>query len=317
MSIKGNNYGRGYEYACLHTIHDHINKVRPAVIVENSSYQAAEHAWETLSSGEQSLYRVSAEAAIQSLFQLEPRLIESGDTPLELFIQQDANGVSGDVRDIIIERQDIRWQIGISVKHNHFAVKHSRLSPTIDFGTQWYGYPCSPFYWNEVAPVFNYLQTEKDKGTYFRALPNKNDDVYIPLLRAFMFEIRRQYARHKDLPQRLVEYLLCKYDFYKWISIDTHRITQLQAYNLHGSLNQASRIATPTIIIPKTALPKQIVSLDFYQSKSNTLLLCLDNGWAFSFRIHNAETRCVPSLKFDVQIIGVPTTIVTINCLWN
>ncbi len=57
--------------------------------------------------------------------------------------------------------------------------------------------------------------------------------------------------------------------------------------------------------------------LHILQNHINTLLLCMDNGWAFTFRIHNAEEICTPSLKFDVQIIGVPTTIISINCPWN
>lgn len=317
MSDRSNNNGRGYEYACLHTLQSHINMERPAIIVENSSYYAAEHAWGMLSIGEQSLYRISAEAVIQSLFELEPCIIEPGSTPIELYIQQDTNGKSGDVRDIIIQRQDISWQIGISIKHNHFAVKHSRLSPNIDFGKLWYDYPCSRTYWKEVAPIFDYLHQAHIESIYFRDLPNKTNAIYVPLLQAFMSEINRQYAKHKDLPCRLVEYLLCKYDFYKWISIDTHRMTQLQAYNLHGTLNKSSRVAIPNIIIPKTALPKRIISFEFYPNRSNTLLLCMDNGWTFTFRIHNAEDICTPSLKFDVQIIGVPTTIISINCPWN
>ncbi|MEG2575602.1 MAG: HaeIII family restriction endonuclease [Christensenella sp.] len=43
----------------------------------------------------------------------------------------------------------------------------------------------------------------------------------------------------------------------------------------------------------------------------------MDGGWQFSFRIHNAATLVEPSLKFDVQIIGMPVTIISINCTWN
>lgn len=39
----------------------------------------------------------------------------------------------------------------------------------------------------------------------------------------------------------------------------------------------------------------------------------LDNGWQFSFRIHNASTKVETSLKFDIQIIGMPASIITIN----
>jgi hypothetical protein len=43
----------------------------------------------------------------------------------------------------------------------------------------------------------------------------------------------------------------------------------------------------------------------------------MDGGWQFNFRIHNASTYVEPSLKFDIQIIGMPTTIISINCSWN
>lgn len=43
----------------------------------------------------------------------------------------------------------------------------------------------------------------------------------------------------------------------------------------------------------------------------------MDGGWQFSFRIHNASTIVEPSLKFDIQIIGMPVTILTINSTWD
>lgn len=43
----------------------------------------------------------------------------------------------------------------------------------------------------------------------------------------------------------------------------------------------------------------------------------MDGGWQFSFRIHNASIKVEPSLKFDVQILGIPTAIMTIECKWQ
>jgi len=43
----------------------------------------------------------------------------------------------------------------------------------------------------------------------------------------------------------------------------------------------------------------------------------MDGGWQFSFRIHNASTKVETSLKFDIQIVGMPTTIISIDCKWN
>ncbi len=317
MSKLSNNQGRGYEYICLHTLCSEIGKVRPVQIDKNSSYLSAQHAWNTLSAEEQQTYTTSAKAAVKSVFDLEPLMIEQGTDVVELYIQADTKGKEGDVRDIIVQRSDISWEIGFSIKHNHFAVKHSRLSPTIDFGKIWFGSPCSEAYWAVVKPVFDYLKEEKSKGTYFRNIPDKEQNVYVPIVQAFIDEIQRQYKVHKDIPAKMVEYLLSRYDFYKIISIDTQRLTQIQSYNLHGTLNKAARAVKPAIQVPITALPSRIVSIGFVPNRHSTAELYMDGGWQFTFRIHNAEDIATPSLKFDIQIVGMPTTVITINCLWN
>lgn len=317
MSDKSNNQGRAYEYACLLTLNEEIGKLRPVTIVENSSYLAAKYAWSTLSSKMKNLYKVSSYAAVIQIFELEPRIIEDDSDILELQIQRDTKGEEGDVRDILIVRHNIQWEIGLSLKHNHFAVKHSRLSRRLDFGAKWYEIPCSPNYWKAVQPVFAYLAQEKNKGTLFNDLPDKEQDVYIPLLRAFIDEINCQKRMHPDVPSRLVEYLLGKYDFYKIISIDKQRTTQIQSYNLRGMLNQDGLYQKASIEIPIALLPTRIVSLDFVPNKANTVELYMDGGWQFSFRIHNAEKKVMPTLKFDIQIIGMPTAIININCLWK
>lgn len=231
MSDKSNNQGRAYEFVCLLTLGEEIGKIRPVNIVQNSSYLAAEYAWNTLSPEMKNIYKVSSYAAVIQIFELEPRIMEKGGDVLELRIQSDTKGKEGDVRDILIVRHNIQWEIGLSLKHNHFAVKHSRLSQKLDFGAKWYGIPCSQKYWEDVRPVFTYLVQEKNKNTLFDNLPDKENDVYIPLLQAFIAEINLQNQIHPDIPSRLVEYLLGKHDFYKVISIDKQRTTQIQSYN--------------------------------------------------------------------------------------
>lgn len=43
----------------------------------------------------------------------------------------------------------------------------------------------------------------------------------------------------------------------------------------------------------------------------------LNNGWQLSFRIHNASSKVEPSLKFDVQFIGMPVSILNFECKWK
>lgn len=317
MSNTSNNQGRAYEFACLNSLYKAISKIRPAKIVKNSSYSAAESAWNTLSHGEQTLYTLSAQSTIETIFSLEPNIIETGTDVLNLYIQTDQHGEDADVRDIIIERKDIIWEIGLSIKHNHMAVKHSRIAKTLDFGEKWYGIPCSKNYWNEVRATFDFLEKEKAKGTYFRDLKSKEDDVYMPLLNAFVKEVSMQVKANEDVPRRMVEYLLSKYDFYKVISVDSKRITTIQSFNMYGTLNLPSRVSKPKMKVPVIDLPTALLHIGFKPGSKTTVVMCLDNGWQFSFRIHNAKDVVETSLKFDIQIVGVPADVnIKYNCKW-
>ena len=308
MSNQSNNYGRAYEYVCLTILCSEINQYRKCVIEKNSSFEAAQNAWNNIDKLLQETLAVSAISVVDTLFDLEPLIIEKSADVLKLLLQPDSKGEEGDVRDIIILRSGINWEIGLSIKHNHFAVKHSRLAKTLDFSERWFKKKCTNEYWLSISPIFEYLEEMKKQNKEWKQLSAKDDDVYVPLLNAFMDEINRQNKLEPSTPKKMVEYLLGEFDFYKVISIDARRTTQIQAFNLHGTLNQPVKNKKTKIEIPITNLP--IVNLGFKPDSKN-------NGWQFSFRIHNASTLVETSLKFDIQIIGMPTTIISINCSWK
>ncbi len=312
---RSDNLGRAFEYICIECLNEEISKFRPVTIIKTNNYFQDKTDWESLDSSTKMIMEKEARAAIPTLRALEPMIDENGGDILTLRLQSDKEGIIGDVRDILIIRDSEKWVIGVSVKHNHFAVKHSRLSNVLDFGDSWLGMPCSKDYWNEISPIFQPLIARRGILRW-SDFPQKEKSIYIPLLKAFMAEIIRDYKKDNTVPSRLVEYLLGKYDFYKLIGIDSQRTTNLMTFNLHGTLNRPSKNKKPSRTIPVSSLPKRIISLDFKPNSNNTVELYLDNGWQFSFRIHNASTMVEPSLKFDIQIIGMPTTIITINCRW-
>ena len=312
---KSDTQGRAYEYACLMALADGISQYRDVTMIENNPLAHARDCYFTIDPGVQELYDISASAMIDKLFDCEPMIIESASDSVELLIQDDGKGEQGDVRDILIIRAERQWEIGLSVKHNHFAVKHSRLSASIDFGNKWFGVPCSDQYWNDIEPIFDRLREDKRQDKIWNEMPDKFDNVYEPLLQAFIDEIDRAYAVTPDLPERMVEYLLGEFDFYKVISIDKKHITAIETFNLRGTLNQAADVV-PRYEIPIAELPTRIIDLGFKPGTQHIVEIYLDNGWAFSFRIHNASTKVEPSLKFDIQMISVPIAIMTINCVW-
>ena len=129
-------------------------------------------------------FRTSANAAVEAVLAMEPKLSENSGDELILEFQKDEAGMKGDVRDIVAKRPKIGWEVGFSIKHNHDAVKHSRLSYKLDFGEEWFQIPCSSQYWNVVDPIFTMLKEEKKNQAKWSEIGDKGLKVYQPLLRA-------------------------------------------------------------------------------------------------------------------------------------
>lgn len=286
-------------------------------IVENSSLVANEKAWSLMDEDMQEIFMTSAGAAIDMVLELEPRMAEVDSDELTLEFQKDGQGVKGDVRDIVIKRKNIEWEIGLSIKHNHDAVKHSRLSHKLDFGNEWFGMPCSDEYWEAVEPVFDLLKQEKNYGTKWSEIADKSQKVYIPLLQAFIDEINRANEKDQTMPRKMIEYLIGIEDYYKVVSKDSKRLTMIHTFNMHDTLNKPAKNKVSAITVPIVKLPTRLVALEFKPGSDNTVEMYLDNGWQLSFRIHNASTKVEPSLKFDVQFVSMPMEVLNIECRWN
>lgn len=317
VSTKSNDQGRAYEYAWIQTLYNALHEMRKTRLVENSSLVANEKAWSLMDEDMKETFMVSARAAINKVLELEPRLLEIDSDELTLEFQKDGEGIKGDVRDIVIKRKDIEWEIGLSIKHNHDAVKHSRLSYKLDFGKEWFEIPCSEVYWESVRPIFNMLNDEKDNGTKWSEIEEKNQRVYVPLLQAFIDEVNRAYKDDNTMPRKMIEYLIGIEDYYKIVSKDSKRLTLIHAFNMHDTLNKPGKKKISAITVPIVELPTRLVALEFKPDSENTVEMYLDNGWQLSFRIHSASTKVEPSLKFDVQFIGMPTSILNIECMWD
>ncbi len=312
-SIKG----KAYEYACVLALQEIITPIRSIELEQNESLRIAKLRYENdIASEEKSEMLLSAKAGIETIIDMEPKIIEDGKDTLTVCIQPDnVAEQTGDIRDILVIRRNIKWEIGISVKHNHAALKHSRLSQNINFGEKWFGVGCSQDYFNEIRPIFSKLTDWKNNKKLWRELNSKEDDVYMPLLTAFANEFRRLNDSN-NIVDDLIKYLLGSNgnDYYK--IIHRRNFTTIMPFNLSGTLNQATSMNQPRIHVPTVVLPTKIIDLDFKGGFKNTLILTMDNGWQISFRIHNASSRVESSLKFDIQLIGQPADLFYIDREW-
>ncbi len=311
--------GKAFEYSCLSIFFNELRRFQKVVVEDSKVLRQAKQFYFSLNREMQSEMDAGANAAVRSLFRLEPQLQNPGkNIPLFLSLQKDKAGSKGDVRDIIAMRKQNNWEIGISVKHNHEAVKHSRLSQTIDFGKSWFGTPCSDEYFNEIRPIFLELSEMRELELKWRNIDQKAKRFYLPVLEAFKKEVERLIAqRGSVIPEEFLKYLLGRQDFYKIIADTKRRVTRMQAFSFFGTLNNPAGKIKPIYKIPQLQLPRTIHSIDLRPGSDNTLLIVCDQGWQLSARIHNASSKVEPSLKFDIKLIGLPPSVYTHDEPWD
>lgn len=281
--------GKAFEYQLAVELSKFLEKP----FLDSTAKAIAKAAFNAHSIVEQGKIQRAADEAVVFLANHDDRFKKA----VSVTLQDDKQGKLGDVRDVLVNLSDGN-PIGISAKNRHEAIKHSRLSGTIDFGKEWADYPCSTEYMKKIKPVFDDLRQKRTEGLLFRDIPDKENRYYLPVLMAFEDELRRL---TEDFGQRFVtrmfQYLLGKHDFYKVIKENGH--VAIHSFNITGELKWGHT----------WKIPERIESIGRKRGSSNTLIVSFLGGWQLSFRIHNASSKVEPSLKFDIQFIGMPHTI--------
>ncbi len=307
--------GKSFEYAILREFKEKLERKTNVEVIQNNSYDIAKGCFDTFNDIEKSEYLLTASFAVNFLIDIEPRLTNGFDENdiLQLEILSDDKGKLGDVRDVLAIRLLQKWEIGVSAKNNHKAIKHSRLSNTIDFGEKWIGIKSSQNYFNEIKPVFdslNQMKIESGSKKTWKSLGDYHKTVYVPVLNAFMKELDSIYKLNPNkVASQLVEYLVGNKDFYKVIKGNNK--VEIQAYNLHGTLNLPFENILPKFNTPQVALPTEIIDISYKKDSNTTVIVTLNNSWTLSFRIHNASSRIEPSLKFDINLLSAPKSLFT------
>ncbi|HEX8071972.1 MAG TPA: HaeIII family restriction endonuclease [Pyrinomonadaceae bacterium] len=288
MTLSQNDSGRAFEYGLASSLSRHL----PAPLRASPTLLTAQRCYRACSVNEQQHINAAADEAALFLIAHDKRLSEKG---CSVYLQSDQLGKQGDVRDIVVHNSALNADVGISAKNRHFAVKHSRLSGRIDFGADWLGVPCSADYFNRVSPIFDELRRRKEQGERWSGILDKKQRYYMPIIQAFQTEMQHLFAREPQIvPKALVKYLLGRFDYYKVIK--ENGTVSVTSFNIDGTLLWGTRLRMPT----------RIVEISLKPDSQTTLMMYFDQGWQVSFRIHNASSRVEPSLKFDINLIGLP-----------
>ncbi|HPW88727.1 MAG TPA: HaeIII family restriction endonuclease, partial [Kaistella chaponensis] len=267
--------GKAFEFALIEEFFNRLKQITNVLLIDNEPLKTASKCFENFNENDKDSYRLNASFAVNFLLDIEPRLANqlNEDDLLKLEIVADKKGQSGDVRDVLAIRSSQNWEIGISAKNNHRAVKHSRLSNDINFGEKWLGISSSAEYFTAIKPIFDeldQLRTNSKATKKWSSLEDYHTTVYVPVLTAFKNELQKLDEQNPTLiASRLVEYLIGKQDFYKVIKGKNK--VEIQAYNLHGTLNLPFGSVKPKAKVSKLKLPTRLIEIVFQENSKTTL----------------------------------------------
>lgn len=315
-----NENGKAFEYSIARCYYNYLkdNVLSCIELQEDVFLNHAKSCYDMQSEQNKLEFDTAARKTIETLIAIEPGLsVEKNKNDyLKIRIAADSEGQSGDVRDIIMWRPNVSpvWEIGISAKNNHDAVKHSRISPTIDFGKEWMETQCSKSYFSEINEVFDWISIMRQENPNMKWSDlgdEKQSKVYAPLLDAFRREMLRLTSEHPELSAKLLCYLIGQKAFYKIIKEDRNNLVVVKAFNIDGKLNKTICGHKPIAKTDAIKMPSRVIELEYKNDSDTTLIMVLDEGWQISFRIHSASTLLENSLKFDIQLIGNPPILFT------
>ena len=306
--------GKAFEYACLVAFQDKLTSSDKAVIVKQSDqFNTAQNAYALLPEEQKQKYSLAAQTAVKLIFPLEPK-ITNGTGDILLSLASDASGVEGDVRDLVCIRISENWEIGISCKHNHEALKHPRVTQACDFGSDWVGYKCSDGFISRMKEILKPL----DGSKMWREIENKQEAFYVPILREYCEEIALLCNSYEGVPSKLLGYFFGTKDFYKVISQESNRQTKVMGFNMNGTMNKSAGDVKPIYTVKKLHMPTRLIEARIKNNSKTTIILTFDGGWEIKMRIHNKDDVAkVTSLAWDVTLTGMPPNIYQQQRSWD
>ena len=289
-------FGRAFEWA----VGCSIQRQTGAFIIPSTFSNIAEISYKKINKKTKLSFIKAADIALSHILEKE-NLLKALNSNTTIEFNSDKAGQIGDVRDVLLHVGD--KVLGISCKHNHQALKHSRLSGKCNFIKAWGIDPngCSADYWDKVKPVFaklTKLRKDSNRTMLWDDVEDKANEYYWPVLDAWAEEIKsfcdQSAKKQAEICKSIILYLIGKYDFYKVMCEGQKRVS-IQGFNFNNTL--ATR---------KTKYPDSIIAVNSKNGGQYSKTIVFNHGFSINFRIHSASSRVESSLKFDVTAIGLP-----------
>ncbi|WP_215634780.1 HaeIII family restriction endonuclease [Clostridium baratii] len=270
-----NTLGRAFEYALCQKIDskfDNITLTDRAVAEQSKDKRY----YDALNSDEKSKYDISTNRICSEWLNL--KLISSNMYTLDRL--PDSAGVNGDVTDIRLEAPNAI--VNISLKHNHNALKHPRLTRVpkwIDINTDskyasdykniWDSFLSKANTLSSTATLFNELIAIEANFVF--------DNLYNPLCKLVSNYLTENIKTSSQV-ESLFKFMVGKYDFYK--IIDNPDCVLIQDFI-------------------DLKMPKNV---KIEQTDKSYIKMTFNNGVILNLRLHTASSRIsTKSVKFDVR----------------
>lgn len=349
--------GKAFEYSTLIALYNELSnsgwKPEQIEILEDKNYKNIEKAYQVVENSDEpdeeetelspaiieqteNTYDKAAKVAAAYLRMTEPIIKVPESLYAVLSAMPDSAGVKGDVRDICFtiytdkSKKSVIRELGISCKNNHEAVKHPRITEDLDFAKEWTKgkFKCSDEFLRKMEMIQKQIEQYQQKYNTWSEVNDKMDTIYLPIVQAFVEELRRlgvvavdadddQREKASEFSKVFFEYMFGTQDFYKFIKDDKARATTVYPYNMHGSLMKTYKGVKNEQAVPCVTMPEEIVEVRMKPKSKTTLEIYFDQ-WIISMRLHNADSSIRrTSLKFDVQIKAQPKKVMNTILPWG
>lgn len=311
-----NRNGNAFEYACVIAAEQVFQKYQRCHIITDAHLNQTKNDYDALLPEQREILLRGAIHGMQTISLYEANLVSASDEPLIIRLNNSKSGQAGDVRDLLFQKPNQQWQVGISSKHNHDAIKHSRLSRTIDFGKKWMAISTPEEYFSNLATTWTSLDSMKRSGMLWSEVPGK-EEIYEKVLVEFCSALEKIAADRTryDVAQNFLEYLIGRHDFYKlMVNVDESN-TSVQVFNLHNTLHRHDLNGISAKRTSQFPVPREFIRIRL--ASYNRVEVLLDKNWSVGMRIHSASSRVENSLKFDIRLDGIPASLHNILTPWT
>ncbi|HDX9659960.1 TPA: HaeIII family restriction endonuclease [Bacillus toyonensis] len=297
--------GKAFEFATIREIVNTLGASPFSNHTVNFINDGGQTSFNSLSIQEQNKMNQAAHALVQQLLILEP-WIEDHRLEVEYVVT-----VSGtpDVVDVYLHV--CNRKVGISLKSNHDAARHSRVSPRIDVAQAWLGLDTNQEYMQSIQRIFTdfLAYCENNNITLYRELTaNQKDELlYSPVTCAFETLLQESLVNNQQsLPalSNMISYLIGNNDFYKASANFNRGQLTLMAFDLRNTLSPNQVLTLPTQCLNISRPTRN-------NNMHNYINIECNNSWEIEMRIHNASSRIENSLKWDVKLKSIPQNIWT------